>query len=641
MYTPESAPVSHITAYMAREQDTLDQQNPTSNDTAPFTLDGASRVQCDNGLVVYLFHEHEGVYVLAEDLADVCGAEHDFLNRLIRDKVKHGLLGHTLPSGEPSVLCVESTVRPTDDGRVATRRRYFVNTDAVREHFSAYDAINAFLAYIDEVRAGYKIVRASASQPAPQDPAQPSAPASLRPVAIGDVLVGRHADNGNRQATVIDTDGISAQLRHDTGRTTWISASTIYDRYSLRDDPSARLTVGTENPIDQRVRTPRAPKVSTHAQPHSEPANETQSASTDADPSKADVPLVEPDDVEPTDTVTKGVELAIINGWSIYTHDNTREPTVRDLDIAKRAGLANPRDIRTTIKALIGTGELDEIPEGTTIVGGDDDGISPRAYVVKVPTPIGSDTTRLVPEFHLNEAGVAVLAMHLRTEKAAMMRRSIAQTFVLVRQGRLEEAARVATGQSPTPTVDLLQRQLDAIERLKADGVIDSRTASVQFALAVSKATGMDLITPPNVTFGKWSPAAEAINDLEPGESVVFTKMVDVEGHYSAKRLGQEHSPPVSPCDVGDLARKVGVFGVDRFGKWTPISNNGIPIQKDGATQRAWNYNEAARSALFPALAEFSAWLAGKKKSDKHWPMIEKIGAKHQVDTSTSGTAAE
>jgi hypothetical protein len=53
-------------------------------------------------------------------------------------------------------------------------------------------------------------------------------------------------------------------------------------------------------------------------------------------------------------------------------------PTVRDLDVAKRAGLAVPRDIRRTIKALIDAGEVEVIPEGTNGVGGDHANLSPR-----------------------------------------------------------------------------------------------------------------------------------------------------------------------------------------------------------------------------------------------------------------------
>lgn len=543
---------------------------------------GATRVEWNTrypGLVIYSFDSFPGVYVRHEDLLSALEIEpgddratRDYLSRHI-PRTQHGM--------ELLTYVGKATIDPCDHSTAPC----FINI-ACQLPFTG-ETINELKefasVYASERRSEKRRSASSESSPALN---------FLRSVAVDDVLIGRHADNSQRQATVVRIQDGQAQLRHDNGRLSWVSAGTIYDRYLLKNDLSVRLTVDNEDPTDRRATRSKSKGAR-------QPEATTAHAESVTDHGHVDSEVE--DDAEPVETVTPGVELAIVNGWSIYTHVDSQEATVRDVDLAKRAGLVNERDIRTTIKDLVGSGEIDEIKEGRIGVGTADANPSPRAYAVDVRCVSGKGRKDTITEYHLNEAATLLVIMRLRTQKAAEIRRAIVVTFVLVRQGRVEEAARVAGAKAPPPTapslLETLQTQLDAIERLKSDGVIDSKTASVQYALAVSKATGMDLITPPNVTFGRWNPAAQAANDLAPGESVVITKPVDTNGTLSAEAVAKLVDGASAQL-VGRLARELGIFGKDGMGVWVPVQVNGADVRDN------WRYSWAASELLTPLLAD-------------------------------------
>lgn len=474
----------------------------------------------------------------------------------------------------------------------------------------------------------------AATPPAPEtsvDTTHSHVPSGLHSVAVGDWLIGRQNDNAERVVIVTFIEGGRAKVvNRSTSRISHMSAETIYDRYTLFNNRAARLTIGNINPIDRRPRPSRA-------------AGATSQSQLDATDFADAPPSAEPDDAEPVNTVTEGVELTVVNDWPIYNHKATREPTVRDLDIAKRAGLAVPRDIRRTIKALLDAGEVELVPEGSTIVGSDHDGPSPRVYAVKVFASIGSDATREVTEYHMSELAALLLVFRLQTEKAKALRLDVAKTFLLVREGRFEEAARVANGNAAPPQPDglpvLTQTQLDAIERLRAGGIIDDRTAAVHHALIVSKATGLDLVTPLSVAFGRYvppSPLVDAITNLPEGKSILITNVPDITGHIGADSLGKKFSPAVDGRWVNLLAKAMGVYGNNTFGKTTnPNSSGHAYFNPDGSQKIAFYYNNKGEDAVRPAVAELSRRYATKQKGEG-WESLA-----HEVAQQFGRTAAE
>ncbi|QQR69078.1 MAG: hypothetical protein IPI58_09715 [Alphaproteobacteria bacterium] len=97
------------------------------------------------------------------------------------------------------------------------------------------------------------------------------------------------------------------------------------------------------------------------------------------------------------------------------------EPRVRDLAIAERLGLANPRSIREMIDAnkaeLESYGSLSAVP---TMIA------------------IGKGGQREVTEYWLNEAQALLLCTFSRTAQAAQVRRSLITVFMDWRRGHAE-----------------------------------------------------------------------------------------------------------------------------------------------------------------------------------------------------------
>lgn len=143
---------------------------------------------------------------------------------------------------------------------------------------------------------------------------------------------------------------------------------------------------------------------------------------------------------------------------------------LRDLDLAERAGLRVPRDIRRTIKKVIDEGAL------PTIVGGAHDGPlgsvggahatnapgGPLVRVERTLVPKGDrGGSQEVDEYYLNEEAALFIVTRLRTKMAIQLTRAVIRVFVMVCRGEAPAAPPVVE------PAGLLER-LAALEALAA-----------------------------------------------------------------------------------------------------------------------------------------------------------------------------
>jgi len=139
-------------------------------------------------------------------------------------------------------------------------------------------------------------------------------------------------------------------------------------------------------------------------------------------------------------TTSSALQPVRVEDWVLFREDG--DFWIRDLDLAERAGLEKPRNIRAVSKKAIAEGAL------PTIAGGAGDGGSasggPLVRAEKVLTPIGSGAVREVDEFYLNEEAALFIVTRLRTKLAIDLTRSIISVFVAVKRGALARPAHVS-----------------------------------------------------------------------------------------------------------------------------------------------------------------------------------------------------
>lgn len=104
----------------------------------------------------------------------------------------------------------------------------------------------------------------------------------------------------------------------------------------------------------------------------------------------------------------------------ITVRDIAGEPRVLDLDLAKALGMAQPEDIRRTIKAH--RTELEEF-----------------GFIADRPINAGQ-RGRPGTEFYLNEEQATYVTMHLRTPKAQAVKVQLVRVFTAWRRGQLQPA---------------------------------------------------------------------------------------------------------------------------------------------------------------------------------------------------------
>ena len=137
------------------------------------------------------------------------------------------------------------------------------------------------------------------------------------------------------------------------------------------------------------------------------------------------------------------VQTKVFDGWDLDVAD-AEEPRVRDLDIATRAGLARPRDVRRIIDQ-----NWDELTAHGEI----------RVCALCAQTSGG----RPGREYWLNEAQSAALIAMLRTPMARELRIALVKLFVAYRRGQLAAPTTLALDIVHGPRVgdnDLLRSEV-------------------------------------------------------------------------------------------------------------------------------------------------------------------------------------
>lgn len=139
----------------------------------------------------------------------------------------------------------------------------------------------------------------------------------------------------------------------------------------------------------------------------------------------------------------QAIDAQIVEGLVVRRAEDG-EPLVRDLELAERAGLAVPRDIRRTIEDAIKDGDIAFSSEFQEVGGAHD--LNPaRIYAIEssVPMPNGRGH-RKVTEYWLTEEAAYLVVARLRTAKASELRRAIVRVFMMLRRGELPSAPTLA-----------------------------------------------------------------------------------------------------------------------------------------------------------------------------------------------------
>ncbi len=102
-----------------------------------------------------------------------------------------------------------------------------------------------------------------------------------------------------------------------------------------------------------------------------------------------------------------------VEGYEIHAASADAEPTVRDIDLARRAGMKTPRHIRPIVRAALLDG-----------------GIRPEEIiVVAAAVDIGKGGKRAVEEFWLTETAAIMVLTRLKTETAIAMTRDMIRVY--------------------------------------------------------------------------------------------------------------------------------------------------------------------------------------------------------------------
>lgn len=112
-----------------------------------------------------------------------------------------------------------------------------------------------------------------------------------------------------------------------------------------------------------------------------------------------------------------------VEGWQLFR--GASDIWIKDLELATRADLAKPRDIRTTILKAIEEGLLSEIGAAAT---GANNGALFRTDTEVVTS--GKGRAQAVPVYYLNREAAVHIVMRLRTPKAVELQIAVVRVFL-------------------------------------------------------------------------------------------------------------------------------------------------------------------------------------------------------------------
>lgn len=126
-----------------------------------------------------------------------------------------------------------------------------------------------------------------------------------------------------------------------------------------------------------------------------------------------------------------------VEGWVLGFTEGEEEPLAHDLELARRAGLADVHKIRPVMDQAERDGEVVVLRVNQDPLGARDLNL-PRIYEVtsKQPMP-GGRGFKTVSDFYYTEEAAVLVAMRLRASGASELRRQMARVFVAYRRGLL------------------------------------------------------------------------------------------------------------------------------------------------------------------------------------------------------------
>jgi hypothetical protein len=152
-------------------------------------------------------------------------------------------------------------------------------------------------------------------------------------------------------------------------------------------------------------------------------------------------------DPEPAQSVSEAnVDLVpiVVTGWGTMFRGGAAA-WVRDLDVAEKAGLAVPRDIRRTIAKAIEDGAI-------CSVGAAHATSEPAARIIEEVVAKGDrGGTQAVATFYLNEEAALLVLTRLRTPQAIKVTKAVVQAFAALMRGELSAVV------SPAPSSDVAE----------------------------------------------------------------------------------------------------------------------------------------------------------------------------------------
>jgi hypothetical protein len=142
-------------------------------------------------------------------------------------------------------------------------------------------------------------------------------------------------------------------------------------------------------------------------------------------------PVAPPPPPPPPPAPSSALVSRQVDGWTLF--DGAGSTWVRDLDLAERAGLAVPRDIRRTIAKAIDDGAL--MPVGAAHSDG-----TPGFHVVEELVQGGKGSVSTVATYYLNQEGALFIITRLRAPKAIEATKAIVRVFAAVMRGEVVPA---------------------------------------------------------------------------------------------------------------------------------------------------------------------------------------------------------
>ncbi|MBX3204028.1 MAG: hypothetical protein KF764_03105 [Labilithrix sp.] len=196
-------------------------------------------------------------------------------------------------------------------------------------------------------------------------------------------------------------------------------------------------------------------------------------------------------------TTAMMIPSADVEGWPLYrpSGPDAGERYIRDLDLAERAGLNQPRGVRRTISSCIEDGLI--FPAASSEVIALATNAATFTEVLTTASKGNRGGSQAVREFYLSETAALHVIMRLRTDRAVQLQQEVVRVYLAVRRGEVAMPVPMPTLVGMTPEiahtlteiprllvrheerVSQLQTQIRSLEDRYAQAELDRRTLNV------------------------------------------------------------------------------------------------------------------------------------------------------------------